>query len=85
VQHPWCTRHDVPVRIRVSLSPMLISCRINPEMSATELIAKFSLAKAEAVSGIAADIAAKVAADGIPALEKNGLMDELQVFCDRPL
>lgn len=65
-----------------SPAPERSSCaESSPKMSVTEIAAKFSSAEVDAVSGIAADIAAKVSADGVPSLEKNGLMDALEVCC----
>lgn len=49
------------------------------KMSVSELVAKFATAPADGVSAIAADIAAKVASDGVPSMDTNNLMDELKV------
>lgn len=48
-------------------------------MSAAALIAKFSDTEASAVSGIANDVAAAVASEGIAALETNSVMADLEV------
>lgn len=55
-------------------------------MSAAALIAKLSEADMGAVSGIANDVAAAVASDGIAALETSSVMADLEVasyqLCD---
>lgn len=48
-------------------------------MSATSLIAKFSETEVGAVSGIANDVAAAVASEGIAALETSSVMSDLEV------
>jgi hypothetical protein len=60
-------------------------CAHRIKMSAAELIASFGPAEPAAAAGIAADVAAAVAADGVPALEKNSVMKDLAVrFSPRP-
>ena len=54
-------------------------------MSAAALIAKFSETEAGAVSGIANDVAAAVASEGIAALESSPVMAELEVRAHVPL